>query len=94
MDFMIPTDRRRQDVGEAASAALPLLWDVLQRRNWSHADFARELSEDAGKVAKLLYGDRKPGRQLSLKLLERFEISLALWDLPLPRGWAPWKNAA
>lgn len=94
MGFMIPNDRRRQDVGEAASAALPLIWDELQRRNWSHADLARELAEDAGKISKLLYGDRRPGRRLSLKLMERFDISPALWDQPLPHGWAPWKSAA
>jgi plasmid maintenance system antidote protein VapI len=91
---MVATQRRRQDVGEAASAALPVLWKELDKREWTHAKLAAELEEDPGKISKLLYGDRRPGRKLAAKLLERFSIALALWEEPVPKNWQPWKRAA
>jgi hypothetical protein len=81
-------ERRRREVGRAASAALPVLWAILSRNGWSHARLAQELGEDSGKIAKLLYGDRKPGRKLSKKL-DDIGVPVSLWDEPLPRGWAP-----
>lgn len=94
LDFMIATERRRKDVGTAASAALPVIWSEIERRGWTHAKFAHELGEDPGKIAKLLYGVRRPGRKLAGKLLDRLNISLELWDEPLPFGWSPWRKAA
>lgn len=94
LGVMVAIERRRQEVGEAASAALPVLWQELHQRGWSHARLASELGEDAGKISKLLYGDRRPGRRLASKLMERLSISLSLWDEPLPKGWSPWKQAA
>lgn len=75
-------------MGEAASAALPVLWDIMASRDWSHARLAQELEEDSGKISKLVYGDRKPGRQLALKL-QGIGVEIALWDEPLPAGWHP-----
>lgn len=74
--------RRRKDLGPAASGALPLLWAEVERRGWSDADLATELDEDSGKIAKLLYGDRRPGRQLSAKLFARLGVPLTAWDEP------------
>lgn len=75
-------------MGEAASGALPVLWAILRRRGWSHARLAQEIGEDSGKISKLLYGVRKPGRQLAKKLFD-LGVAFELWDRPLPRGWAP-----
>lgn len=76
--------RRRKDLGPAASAALPLLWAEMARRGWSDADLCSELDEESGKMAKLLYGDRRPGRQLSSKLFARLAVPLTAWDEPCP----------
>lgn len=81
--------RRRQDLGEKPSAALPLLWEEAARRGLSHAQIAAALQEDGGKIARLLYGDRKPGRALAKKLLDVFNVPIEAWDEPLPRGWKP-----
>ncbi len=81
-------------MGEAASAGLPAVWEELKARDWTHARLAKELNEDPGKIAKLLYGDRKPGRRLAAKLHERLGISLSVWDEALPEGWVPWAEAS
>ncbi len=59
-----------------------LLWAEMDRRGWSDAKLAEELGEDSGKIAKLLYGERKPGRQLSAKLLARLGTPIDAWDRP------------
>ncbi len=79
---------RRQDVGTCASAALPVLWRIIALRGWSHARLAQELEEDTGKISKLLYGDRKPGRKLSVKLRD-LGVAIELWDKPLTDKWSP-----
>ncbi len=81
-------ERRRQHLGEATSAALPALWAILADRGWSQARLASEVDTDGGKVARLLYGDRKPGRALSAKLRD-IGVAVELWDEPLPDGWLP-----
>lgn len=82
-------ERFRQHLGPSASGALPLLWAEIRRRELTHADVARELDDDAGKVAKLLYGERKPGRALALRLRDTFGTPIEAWDEPLPPGWLP-----
>lgn len=79
----------RQHLGASASAALPMLWAEIRRRDLTHAAFSRELGEDAGKVAKILYGERKPGRSLSLKLRNAFGIPIEAWDQAIPGDWRP-----
>ncbi len=79
-------ERRRTRIGDSPSAALPVLWSLLAERGWSHARLASELLTDGGKVARLLYGDRKPGRALSARLRD-IGVATELWDAPLPEGW-------
>lgn len=86
-------ERRRQHLGDAASAALPVLWRIVELRGWSHAQLAHELAEDGGKIAKLLYGDRRPGRKLSVKLRD-LGVAIELWDEPCPERWAPHAEVA
>ncbi len=81
---MADVSRRRTKLGEKASAALPLLWAEMERRGWTDADLARELNEYTGKIAKLVYGDRKPGRVLSGKLLTRLGIPFDSWEQRCP----------
>lgn len=78
----------RVDLGESPSAALPVLWNITERNGWSHSRLALELKEASGKISKLLYGDRKPGRRLAKKL-EDLGVATELWDEPIPRGWLP-----
>lgn len=66
-----------------------MLWAEIRRRGLKHAHVARELDEDAGKMAKILYGDRKPGRSLSLKLRNAFGTPIEAWDEPISGDWLP-----
>jgi hypothetical protein len=66
-----------------------MLWAEIRRRSLSHAAFSRELGEDGGKMAKILYGDRKPGRSLSLKLRNQFGTPIEAWDEPIRGNWLP-----
>lgn len=79
-------ERRRQHLGEAKSAALAVLWSILAQRGWNQAQLASSVDTDGGKMARLLYGDRKPGRALAAKLLT-LGVAIELWDQPLPDGW-------
>lgn len=54
----------------------------MRERGWTDARLAHELDEDSGKIAKLLYGERKPGRQLAAKLLATLGTPLDAWDRP------------
>lgn len=81
---MMGSTRRRTRLGKKASAALPLVWAEQVQRGWSDARLADELGEDTGQIAKLLYGVRKPGRQLAAKLLMRLGTPLDAWDEPCP----------
>lgn len=76
--------RRRTHLGDRASAALPLIWAEQDQRGWSDSKLAEELGEDSGKIARLLYGDRKPGRQLSAKLFARLGTPFDAWEQPCP----------
>ncbi len=56
----------------------------MEKLGWTDARLASELSEDTGKISRLLYGDRKAGRQLASKLLDRLGVPLDAWDQPCP----------
>lgn len=71
----------------AASAAIPILWSALERLDWSHAETARKLDVDKAMVAKLMYGDRRAGRDLSLLCKNVLGVPIEAWSEPLPRGW-------
>lgn len=82
----------RQHLGEAASAALPALWAEKTKRDESNADVARALDVDDAMAAKLLYGERRAGRDLSLKCLAVYGVAIDAWSKPLPVGWLPPKK--
>lgn len=79
--------QRRTTLGPRHSAALPLLWAEMRKRDWTAADLARALNEPTSTISRLLYADRKPERSLAGKLQE-LGIPLARWDEPLPSGWS------
>lgn len=78
------SDRRRRDLGPASSAALPILWAALNERGWTDSRLASELEVANGTAARLLYGDRAPGRALALRLFRRLHVPLESWDEPCP----------
>ncbi len=80
-------ERRRTTLGDAASAAVPVLWALLAEHG-TQAKLAAFLGEDSGNVSRLLYGVRKPGRALSVKLASH-GVAAELWDEPIPDGWLP-----
>lgn len=83
--------RRRQTTGLFASAALPILWRAIQRKGWSHAQFARAI--ELKSAARLLYGDRSAGRSTAVRINQLFpEVRLSLWDDPIPKGWKPHRD--
>jgi transcriptional regulator with XRE-family HTH domain len=81
--------RRRRHVGVYGSAAVPIIWEELDKRGWSHADLARELDEERATIARVAYGDRKAGRALAAKFQALIGVPFDAWDKPLPRGWRP-----
>lgn len=82
--------RRRQELGGFASAALPVIWGALERKRWSHSDFARELKIRHGSAARILYGDRGVGRKMAALIDEVLALKLGvLWDQPCPPTWKP-----
>lgn len=83
------TDRRRKHLGPKASAALPALWKALARKDWSHADLARELGVSTAAVSSLAYGDTKAGRETAGKLVRLLGVRFELWDKPCPPNWRP-----
>lgn len=83
---------RREHLGPLASAALPALWRLLDRKGWSHSDFGRELGMSSANAARVLYGDRKVGRRIGA-VLDELGIKLSLWELPCPADWTPHGNA-
>jgi transcriptional regulator with XRE-family HTH domain len=85
---MVPQNRRRNTLGDRRSAALPALWAILRERSWSLADLARETEIDPATIARIAYGDRKPGRSFALKLLA-IGVDQALWDEPCAADYAP-----
>lgn len=81
--------RQREHLGEYTSAALPTIWAAKVRRALSNADMARELGVDDAMVAKLLYGERRAGRDLALRCRDRFATPIEAWSEPMPEGWLP-----
>ena len=79
--------QRRTTLGLASSAAIPVLWTALDRLGWSHAETARRLDVDKAMVAKLMYGDRRAGRDLAILCKKLLGVPLESWSSPLPTGW-------
>lgn len=77
---------RRTHLGNAPSAAVPLVWALLHRQRWGFAELARQIGEDSGRVVRWAYGDRKPGRTAAL-VLSRHGISIEAWDQPIDPDW-------
>lgn len=86
---MVAADRRRQNLGPYASAALPALWRALARKDWSHAEFARRAKLTSGGVSKLLYGDVDAGRKIATFCFIELGVRLVLWDKTCPPTWRP-----
>jgi plasmid maintenance system antidote protein VapI len=75
-------------LGDYTSAALPRLWTVIRKRRLSASALARELGINNAMMAKLLYGDRRAGRDLALRCEQKLGIPISLWSAPLPSAWA------
>lgn len=86
-------ERRRRTLGTETSAALPVLWALLEEREWSQAQLAANTGVDDGNVARILYGDRKASRVIAVRLMA-LGVAIELWDEPLPEGWLPPHAAA
>jgi hypothetical protein len=81
---------RRQNVGRFASAALPILWKAIARRDWTHSDFARAIGMSAANGTRLLYGDRGIGLEPALTIARLFpKCRPILWTKPCPPNWRP-----
>jgi|GEM_PF-5425796 len=85
MNAGMADERRRTTLGPATSAAIPILWALLAEHG-TQAKLAAHLGEDSGNVSRLLYGVRKAGRALSLKLRD-FGVPVDSWEEALPGGW-------
>lgn len=66
-----------------------MLWEAKNRRGLTNADMARELEVDDAMVAKLLYAERRAGRDLAVKCRNRYGTPIEAWGEPMPAGWLP-----
>lgn len=89
MNFVMAARERRETVGLYASAALPVLWSALHRLGHTHADFARQVGVSTAQAARILYGDRGPGRRPAAICLRVYGVPPDLWEQPLPKRWKP-----
>jgi len=81
--------RRRQELGAFASAALPTLWKALERKGWTHSDFARAAEISTAQAARILYGERGAGRRVATFCFTELGVKLFLWDKPITPNWNP-----
>jgi hypothetical protein len=72
--------RRRTLLGPQRSAAVPLIWQALERLRWSDARLGAEMKADSAAVSRLLYGDRKANRRQAVQLHSMLGIPLDAWD--------------
>ena len=66
-----------------------MVWAELEKRGWSHARLAVELGEESARVARMLYGDRRPGRDLSAAMSKLLGTPIEAWSAPCPKTWRP-----
>jgi plasmid maintenance system antidote protein VapI len=55
----------------------------LERRKWTHTAAEQALACSRGLVSRLISGERRPGRALSIALEKKLGIEQRLWDEPL-----------
>lgn len=66
-----------------------LLWVALLRAGTTQIEFAKRHGVDQAQFVKMLYGDRKPGRQVANRLALNLGISPMAWDEPPKEPFAP-----
>jgi hypothetical protein len=84
----VPT---RAHVGESFSEAAKLLWGHVDLRSETPIrDLARTLKRPQPTIWRLLYGERRAGRDLSLEIETSFpEIEARLWQKTVRRFTPP-----
>lgn len=80
---------RKTTLGPFASAALPTLWKAIERKGWTHADFARAADISGAQASRILYGERGAGRRVASFCYSTLGVKLFLWDKPIPPNWNP-----
>ena len=87
----------RSSLGEKFSEGARLMWAILEKRDWDQATCERELSLPKGYANRLLYGDRRPGLEMALRIEELTKIPARSWlinpkkafELPAREGTDP-----
>ena len=75
-------ERHRTDLGEHFNEGARRLWLAMAKRHETAEDVTRKLGVARGMVGRWLYGDRRPDRLSTQKLVEKYRIPATAWDSP------------
>lgn len=70
----------RTELGTQFNEGARLAWIAKEGRGLSNADLARQLGCSRAHLGKILYGDQKPGRELSTKFTDVLGVPPGAWD--------------
>src|SRR5262245_31635148 len=77
----------RQDLGAKFSEGSRLFWSVVTTHG--RGIVAARLGCGSDSLSRLLYGDRRPGHFLALRIQTEFSIDRDLWWLPPLEAFVP-----
>lgn len=73
-------ERHRSELGENFNEGARRLWVTMLKRGESAEDVTRSLGVARGMVGRWLYGDRRPDRSSTQRLVEKYRIPASAWD--------------
>lgn len=77
----------RKDLGLNFSQGARRLWEELDKRfDGNHASLAAALKVQASTVHRWLYGEQRPGVEMTMEIQQRYRIGARLWREPAEPG--------
>lgn len=79
----------RSSLGPHFSEGARLLWLALERLGLNQTEAEARARSAKGSINRLLYGERRPGLDMALRLEEAFGIPPGAWNEPPSEPFAP-----
>lgn len=76
----MPKATTRTKLGQATSEGTRRLWLAMEARGWGQTDLATALDRKTDAVSRLLYGERRPGLELALRIRDVLGIEPEVWS--------------
>lgn len=70
----------RTRIGDAFSEGCRLLWLAVEAEGLTNAAAGRAVACARPDFLKIIYGDRKPNRDESIRIEDRFKVPIRAWD--------------